>query len=79
MRPPEDSCYGCTERRIGCHGKDEAGNWRCGRWGREQERKAAERAESLPARMTTAIGKAYASESKQRWDHKKRTGHAGTR
>lgn len=36
-------CWGCTERKIGCHGKDEEGNWRCRDWGKEQDGKEAER------------------------------------
>lgn len=36
-------CFMCRKRTLGCHGKDEEGNWRCREWGEEQERKEAEK------------------------------------
>ena len=30
-------CFGCEERRVGCHGKKEDGTWICEKWGKEQK------------------------------------------
>lgn len=39
-------CLNCEERRVGCHGKNEDGQWRCEAWGRHQEE-----ADKLRAKM----------------------------
>ena len=36
-------CFMCRKRTLGCHGKDEDGNWLCEEWGKEKDRKEAER------------------------------------
>ena len=33
---PAAPCRDCTERRVGCHGADESGAWRCGAYGAYQ-------------------------------------------
>lgn len=38
-------CLRCAERYIGCHGKNEDGSYRCGRYAAAEAAKAEERAE----------------------------------
>lgn len=38
-------CLHCAERCIGCHGKNEDGSYRCGRYAAAEAAKAEERAE----------------------------------
>lgn len=38
----ETVCLGCPDRAVGCHGKREDGTWVCEKWGKAQEKRAAD-------------------------------------
>lgn len=33
---PQPPCWDCADRRVGCHGADESGAWRCDAYGAYQ-------------------------------------------
>lgn len=33
---PQPPCWDCADRRVGCHGADESGAWRCDAYGTYQ-------------------------------------------
>lgn len=67
----DSRCADCEKRYIGCHGKDEDGNWRCPHWAQEQAEKLERREKTRQDRLTHAVCASYAAESRARYERKK--------
>lgn len=70
-----DPCFGCEERFVGCHGKNEEGNWHCLRWAKVQEKKQASLEETAARREAAKVNRDYKSESRTRMLRRKQRGH----
>ena len=64
-------CKGCKTRYLGCHGKDEEGNWRCKEWAKQQEKQDAGKQNKEKANIFYGYARdvGYAKERRKKSHH----------
>ena len=65
-------CNGCPDRRVGCHGKNEDGTWKCRIWAKIQEKKEPGEKQRKDDQAYSAYMAEYTrrQEMRRKWHHK---------